>query len=43
MIEDYYDPDPKAPDKTYAKRGAFIENVDFDAMAFGIPPSKATG
>ena len=41
LIEDYYDPDPKAPDKTYAKRGAFLSEVPFDPMAFGIPPSIA--
>ncbi len=39
LIEDYYDPDPKKPDKTYAKRGAFLQDVDFDPMAWGIPPS----
>ncbi len=39
LIEDYYDPDPKAPDKTYAKRGAFLPEVPFDPMAFGVPPS----
>ena len=39
LIEDYYDPDPKAPDKTYAKRGAFISPVDFDPVAYGIPPT----
>ena len=39
LIEDYYDPDPKAPDKTYAKRGAFVPAVDFDPMAWGVPPS----
>jgi acyl transferase domain-containing protein/acyl carrier protein/NADP-dependent 3-hydroxy acid dehydrogenase YdfG len=39
LIEDYYDPDPNAPDKTYSKRGAFLERVDFDPMEFGIPPS----
>ena len=39
LHEDYYDADPKAPDKTYAKRGAFLGDVDFDALAWGIPPS----
>ncbi len=38
-ISEYYDPNPKAPDKTYAKRGAFLPDVPFDAMGFGIPPS----
>ena len=41
LIEDYYDPDPKAPDKTYAKRGSFLSPTDFDAMAYGIPPTIA--
>jgi acyl transferase domain-containing protein len=39
LIEDYYDPDPAAPDKTYAKRGAFLIDVDFDPLEFGVPPS----
>ncbi|MFZ5481920.1 MAG: SDR family NAD(P)-dependent oxidoreductase [Myxococcota bacterium] len=39
LVEDYYDKDPKAPDKTYARRGAFLPDVPFDAMGFGIPPS----
>lgn len=38
-IEDYYDPDPSAPDKTYCKRGAFIPDIDFDPMEFGLPPN----
>ncbi len=39
LIEDYYDPDPEALDKTYAKRGAFIRDVPFDPMEWGVPPS----
>jgi acyl transferase domain-containing protein len=27
------------PDKTYAKRGAFLPDVDFDPMAWGVPPN----
>jgi acyl transferase domain-containing protein len=38
LIEDYYDPDPRAPDKTYAKRGGFLTPVDFDPIAWGVPP-----
>nr|WP_281364789.1 type I polyketide synthase [Streptomyces typhae] len=38
LIDDYYDPDPRAADKTYAKRGAFLDPVAFDPLAFGIPP-----
>ncbi|MFD7863575.1 SDR family NAD(P)-dependent oxidoreductase [Streptomyces sp. NPDC059783] len=37
--EDHYDPDPAAPDKTYARRGAFLPEVDFDPMAYGVPPT----
>jgi len=39
LIEDYYDPDPTAPDKTYARRGAFLDLTPFDPLAFGVPPS----
>jgi malonyl CoA-acyl carrier protein transacylase len=39
LIEDYYDPDPKALDKTYSKRGGFLPPVDFDPLEFGVPPS----
>jgi acyl transferase domain-containing protein/acyl carrier protein len=38
-IEDYFDPDPNAPDKTYAKRGGFLSPIDFDALGWGIPPA----
>jgi acyl transferase domain-containing protein len=38
-IEDYYDPNPQAPDKSYCKRGAFIPDIEFDPMEFGLPPN----
>ena len=38
-VEDYYDPDPKAPDKAYNKRGGFIPDIDFDPTEFGLPPN----
>jgi len=39
LIEDYYDPDPAAPDKTYGKTGAFLDAVPFDALGYGVPPN----
>ncbi|ORV80403.1 hypothetical protein AWC07_21340 [Mycobacterium gastri] len=39
LIEDYFDPDPKATDKTYCKRGGFIDPVLFDPVEFGLPPN----
>ena len=39
LVEDYYDPDRSAPDKTYAKRGAFVPQVDFDPLEHGVPPT----
>src|SRR5262245_23079825 len=38
-VEDYYDGDPAAEDRTYGRRGAFLDPVDFDPTAFGIPPA----
>jgi len=38
-IDDYYDPDPTAPDKTYSKRGGFLPDVNFDPLEFGLPPN----
>ena len=38
-IEDYYDPDPKTPDKSYCKKGGFIPDIDFDPLEFGLPPN----
>ncbi|MBN2358776.1 MAG: SDR family NAD(P)-dependent oxidoreductase, partial [Deltaproteobacteria bacterium] len=39
LVDDYYDPDPAAPDKTYCRRGAFLDPVSFDPMAWGVPPN----
>ena len=38
-VEDYYDPDPMAPDKTYCKVGGFLPEIDFNPMEFGLPPN----
>ncbi|MDD5369795.1 MAG: beta-ketoacyl synthase N-terminal-like domain-containing protein, partial [Anaerolineaceae bacterium] len=38
-IDDYYDPNPAAPDKSYCKRGGFIPDIDFDPLEFGLPPN----
>ncbi len=40
LIEQYYDPDPKAPDRTYCKQGGFLDPVEFDPIAFNIPPAN---
>lgn len=41
-IEDYFDPDPKAPGKATTKWGGFLSNVaDFDAAFFGVTPHEA--
>jgi len=37
--EDYYAADPKTPDMTYARRGGFLDPVDFPALDFGISPN----
>ncbi|MEE9414306.1 MAG: beta-ketoacyl synthase N-terminal-like domain-containing protein, partial [Acidimicrobiales bacterium] len=39
LIDDHYDPDQTAPDKTYGRRGAFLDAIDLDAMGFGVPPN----
>jgi acyl transferase domain-containing protein len=36
----YYDPDPKAKDKVYSKWGGFIDDIPFDPMSYGMPPSS---
>jgi acyl transferase domain-containing protein/NADP-dependent 3-hydroxy acid dehydrogenase YdfG len=40
LIDDYFDADPTATDKTYGKRGGFLPAVDFDPMGFGVPPNN---
>jgi len=42
LPEDFYDPDPRVPDKVYCKRGAFLDPVDFDPMKYGVPPKLLT-
>src|SRR5437762_386130 len=36
--DDYFDPDKKAPDRTYARRGGFLSPYPFNPLAFGIAP-----
>ncbi len=38
-LSDYYDPDPRSPDRTYCGRGGFLAPVPFDPTEFGIPPT----
>ncbi|MDZ4158642.1 MAG: beta-ketoacyl synthase N-terminal-like domain-containing protein, partial [Anaerolineaceae bacterium] len=39
VVDEYYDPNPAAPDKTYCKRGGFIPDIEFDPTEFGLPPN----
>ena len=43
LVDDYYDSDPLAKDKTYGRRGGFIDPVAFDPLTFGIPPKTMEG
>ncbi|QSX38279.1 type I polyketide synthase [Shewanella sedimentimangrovi] len=38
-VEDYFDANPKAADKSYCQRGGFIPELDFNPMEFGLPPN----
>ncbi|WP_086826902.1 type I polyketide synthase [Allokutzneria sp. NRRL B-24872] len=40
LVEDYFDADPLAADKTYAKRGAFLTPTEFDPLNFGVLPKN---
>ena len=37
--EDYFDADPKSPDKVYARHGGFLSPVDFNPLEYGILPN----
>ncbi|AIY39499.1 omega-3 polyunsaturated fatty acid synthase subunit [Collimonas arenae] len=39
-VDDYFDADPSAPDRTYSDRGGFIPDIAFDPMLFGMPPKS---
>ncbi len=38
-IDLYYDPDRKARDKIYSRWGGFINDVPFEPLRYGIPPT----
>ncbi|WP_111977550.1 SDR family NAD(P)-dependent oxidoreductase [Algibacillus agarilyticus] len=41
-VNEFYDPNPDAPGKTYAYKGGFVNNIDqFDPVMFGISPREA--
>ena len=37
-LEEFYDPDPSVPDKSYCKMGGQSGPVEFDTKEFGISP-----
>ena len=43
LVDDYYDDDPRAKDRTYGRRGGFIDPLAFDPLYFGIPPKAMEG
>ncbi|MEE8425570.1 MAG: beta-ketoacyl synthase N-terminal-like domain-containing protein, partial [Elusimicrobiota bacterium] len=36
--EDFFNADPKSPDKTYGRRGGFLSPLQFNPMEFGMAP-----
>ena len=38
--QDYYDPDPAAPDRTYCRRGGFLPVTAFDPLKYSMPPNN---
>ena len=42
-LDSFFDADPEAPGRMYARRGAFLDSIDqMDADFFGISPREAT-
>ena len=39
LKEDYYDVNDKTGDKVYCKKGAFLDDISFDPIEFGMPPN----
>ncbi|MGA1869674.1 MAG: SDR family NAD(P)-dependent oxidoreductase [bacterium] len=40
LIEDYYDPDKSKAGKIYTNKGAFLPEIDFDPIEYGITPNS---
>ncbi|SMN11299.1 omega-3 polyunsaturated fatty acid synthase subunit, PfaA [uncultured Candidatus Thioglobus sp.] len=38
--ENYFDPDQSTPDMTYARRGGFLNAIDFNPLQYGISPNN---